>query len=551
MNILFLQSVRLLRLSAFISLFSALSFQVKSQDTIPPSVTCINGLSINHFNNVNSLNLMITLWATDFLDNATDNVSSFGALRFAIRKSGTGSGFPMTNNVPQASVTFNCGDLGTNLVELWVMDEAGNSDFCETYILIQDNIGNCEPPLAIFSGQITTDQLDGVEDVLINLSFVSVALPGVLFSVFSNQNGDYSIPNPLAIPASFEIKPKLDTDPLNGVNTWDLVLISRHILNLQPLNTPYKIIAADANKSGTVTTFDIVELRKLLLGTYTALPNNTSWRFIDKSQMFTNNENPFADILRESIPLLDLTGGNTLFYDFVGVKIGDLDNTAIPHSLLSSYDRDAPFTAFHITRNDANNWLVSEGETVELTFANPTALSGYQMTLETDGLQPTEVVPGTGMSADNFALFDHAVTTVFEQGNAPFSVRFNAEKSGALRDMIEVSSKITPTLAFGENGEKMQVNLFFEGEKSSISPNPWSDHTCISFHTSEATSATLKVFDMAGRLVYTNTNNVEKGEQAFELNSAQVPITGILFYEITTKEHSITGKTVKNNISHH
>ena len=93
-----------------------------------------------------------------------------------------------------------------------------------------------------------------------------------------------------------------------------------------------------------------------------------------------------------------------------------------------------------------------------------------------------------------------------------------------------------------ENGEKMQVNLRFEGEKSSISPNPWSEHTRIHFYPPEATTATLNVFDMAGRLVYTSTVFVEKGEQAFELNAAQVPVTGILIYEITTDNGIFSGK---------
>jgi hypothetical protein len=149
------------------------------------------------------------------------------------------------------------------------------------------------------------------------------------------------------------------------------------------------------------------------------------------------------------------------------------------------------------------------------------------------------------MSADHFALFGHAVTTVFEQGNTPFSVRFTAEESGDLRDMIQVSSRITPAMAFGENGEKMQVNLRFEGEKSSVSPNPWSDYTSISFQTSEATTATLKVFDMAGRLVYSIVKVIEKGEQTFEVNAAKVPVTGILMYEITTENGVFSGKMHK------
>jgi hypothetical protein len=87
--------------------------------------------------------------------------------------------------------------------------------------------------------------------------------------------------------------PYKDDNPLNGVTTYDLVLISRHILGIEPLGSPYKMIAADANRSGAVLTSDVVELRKLILGIYGNLPNNTSWRFVPRSFVFTNPDNPF------------------------------------------------------------------------------------------------------------------------------------------------------------------------------------------------------------------------------------------------------------------
>ena len=41
---------------------------------------------------------------------------------------------------------FDCDDVGTNVVYLYVTDEAGNSDFCETYVIIQDNMVICPNP---------------------------------------------------------------------------------------------------------------------------------------------------------------------------------------------------------------------------------------------------------------------------------------------------------------------------------------------------------------------------------------------------------------------
>ncbi len=55
------------------------------------------------------------------------------------------------------------------------------------------------------------------------------------------------------------------------------------------------MIAADANRSGSITSFDIVEFRKLILGIYDELPNNTSWRFVDKSYFVPEPIQPLPD----------------------------------------------------------------------------------------------------------------------------------------------------------------------------------------------------------------------------------------------------------------
>ena len=84
----------------------------------------------------------------------------------------------------------------------------------------------------------------------------------------------------------YTLTPYRNDNPLNGVSTFDLVLISKHILGLDTLDSPYQLIAADANRSGTVTTFDIVQFRKVILGIQDTVPGNTSWRFVDADWVF-------------------------------------------------------------------------------------------------------------------------------------------------------------------------------------------------------------------------------------------------------------------------
>jgi hypothetical protein len=67
---------------------------------------------------------------------------------------------------------------------------------------------------------------------------------------------------------TYTITPSKDGDDWCGVSTFDLVVISRHILGVQTFTSDYQYVAADINKSNSVTTFDVVELRKLILFIY-------------------------------------------------------------------------------------------------------------------------------------------------------------------------------------------------------------------------------------------------------------------------------------------
>jgi len=117
-------------------------------------------------------------------------------------------------------------------------------------------------------------------------------------------------------------------NPRNGVTTFDLVTISKHILNINTLDSPYKMIAADANNSGTITTLDLVQIRKLILFIDNEFSNNTSWRFVDGAYNFPNASNPWAEVFPEVININNVTA-DQLSNNFVAVKIGDVNGSAL------------------------------------------------------------------------------------------------------------------------------------------------------------------------------------------------------------------------------
>jgi trimeric autotransporter adhesin len=520
------------------------------KDCKAPIVVCINGLS----SNIGPTGVCPTLWVTDFLLYAYDNCTPEPLLKYGIRKSGTGTGFPYaagSTTEGNQEVSYGCQDLPAGatsdleFVEVWAIDRAGNASFCETFVKIQDNSNVCgNGTNASVAGVLKTEEVEGVE-----ASTVSLQGAVGLGTVTSDVQGAYMFSNALPIGSNSTVTALNNQDPKNGVTTFDLLLISRHILGLEPLNTPYKMIAADANKSNTITSFDIVELRKLVLGVYSELPNNTSWRFVDKSQQFLNPQNPFAETIREDITIAQIQA-NQFAQDFVGVKVGDVNGSAQANGLMAADDRSAGTLMF-----DVNDQTVVAGQEVVVNFKAADKQLGYQFTMNLNGLEVEEIIPGANLTEENFAVFADALTTS-AYGASEFSVKFRATKGGKLSEMIGASSRITRAVANNEAGENLEIAFRFNnGGVSTVtgvgfelyqnSPNPFVSKTFIGFHLPESASAVLTVMDETGRVVYTQEGDFAKGYNAIALDRSQVGVSGMLYYKLETATHTATRKMIQ------
>lgn len=103
-------------------------------------------------------------------------------------------------------------------------------------------------------------------------------------------------------------------NPLNGTSTFDLVLLARRILGIDPIQT-YDVWIADVNGSGTMTTLDMVFLRRLILAIDSEFPVPT-WAF----------DEPQASLPDNQISIPELTEDTTV--DVIGVKRGDMNGSA-------------------------------------------------------------------------------------------------------------------------------------------------------------------------------------------------------------------------------
>jgi hypothetical protein len=526
-------------------------YAISVRDCQIPHVTCINGLTINMMQVG-----MIEMFATQFLLHTDDNCTPSNLIKIAIRKSGTGAGFPTNpNGTPQTSVSFSCAELGTQLVEIWAQDQYGNADFCETYAIVQDNAGVCGQNVTV-AGAINTENGSGVEETTVQLSSAAGnGLPDLEVFNWSDFTGTFNFNHVLPMASNYVVTPLKDNDPLNGVTTYDLVLMSRHILGLEPLNTPYKLIAADINKSGTITTFDIVELRKLILGTYLELPNNASWRFIAENYTFPNLENPFVETLPEN-KSYSTTMQDMMEENFVAVKIGDVDDTNVPNNFTSMDERTDGMAYFEVEDQD-----VRPGELVTAKLQCTDEILGYQLTLQLGDVEILNIFPGEGQSEENFAMFPDkkAITSSWDGHAAPsFKVQFKSNVAAKLSDLMSISSTITKAEGYGLAAEKLDIGLRFTSangvstlagvgfELYQNQPNPFLNKTVIGFHLPEAADVKLTIFDESGRTILTQNGTYSRGYNRVLIDTEKMEANAsLLYYRVETPKYNATRKMIK------
>lgn len=457
--------------------------------------------------------------------------------------------FSFSQDINDTSSVFTCDELGFQSVQLWVTDDNGNQNSCETNIEIQDNQLNCNT--LTIAGAIASEQNAGVEDV-------DVQVNGGLFSELTGLSGDFTFYG-LTPNGDYTITPHLDANPANGVTTWDLVLITRHILGIQLLDSPYKIIAADANKSNTVTTLDMVGIRKVILQIETGFPNNTSWRFVDKDYLFPSPADPWADPagFPEVINYNNLTADD-LLADFVAVKVGDVNGSAATNANAGAQSR-----TFHGTMQiNATDRQLKAGKTCSVPFTSEAMeLLGYQFTLHyaPEAIEVLEITEGLA-SRENFGRPELGVITTSWNASGPramtdgevlFSLIVKAKADLSLREVFGVSSAYTPAEAYDSQGGLLDVILAFNGlEADNLVlfqnvPNPWKDQTVIGFILPEAGKAELTIFDETGRALFSEKGDFEKGYNAFVIENRKFSSSGLFHYRVQTEKCTETRVMVR------
>lgn len=521
------------------------------KDCKPPTVVCFNGLSVNIMPGG-----MITIWDTDFIQYTFDNCTPTNQLKIGIRKANTGTGFPNNSH----GVTFDCTELGQQFVEVWAQDAYGNGSYCLTYINVQDNSGAC-PPSSPFKGTVATDQSVALQGVQLSLTKWAQTLAVVQ----TDDAGEFQIGS---VPAScnYKLTPSFDAPHKTGVNTLDALLVAGQLDNILPLPSPYKLLAADVDKSGGLTAADVMNIVKVALGVQSVFPNNTAWQFVPQSYVFPNPLNPWAANIPPSLTFC-LSGNPSFDPDFVAVKTGDVNGSANPDNFAPAPEDRQESVYFQTTEK-----VFGSGQELRVDIVTPdlASLAAFQFTLDFDpatlsfvgvesDLVPADFIgqPEPGRltaSWHSSVMLDPNVQAKNLRYRA-FTLVFNSLHKGVLSEALSMTSSVAAAEVYTRQLQTVGASLQFLPEPAvskseqlslmPVRPNPVKDRFTAVYYLPEAGETMLTLTDATGQVLQTVQAWRERGyyETEVELNGSARP--GMLFLRLDGPGGTETQKVMK------
>jgi hypothetical protein len=157
-------------------------------------------------------------------------------------------------------------------------------------------------------------------------------------SLFTDAQGTFEYPHlEFAPPWSIEQHPGFqvsltsDAAPLRGVSTADLILMNQHILGIAPFEHAEQYLAADINNSKSITTLDMIALRRLILGLDTQFSNSSSWLFVHTYSDLPTIEDLWEENIPQQIPTViqNMPSINLSYYNADDIELSTLQVQAI------------------------------------------------------------------------------------------------------------------------------------------------------------------------------------------------------------------------------
>ncbi len=511
-------------------------------DDKAPTPQCIGGISTTVMNTDGT----VAIWAKDFdLDGkSTDDCG--GQIFYSF------SG----EDINQTSMTFTCDSISNGISEVktirvYVWDEVGNKDFCTVTVRLDDHSNACadiDQGMALISGAIKTESGDDLESAMVYVNKSNAASSHD--EMMTDVDGVYAFrSNPMY--HDYELSVSKSDDVANGLSTLDIIMIQQHILAMRELSSAYRVIAADVNADEKVSALDLVELRKVILGSADQFSSEKSWTFVDATERYAESSAPWP--ISEVIDINDLRQ-HQRGQDFVAIKLGDVNGSAVANSLIAG-TRSQETVA--LTGPDVY-FNSDELATVSLELTLDDISYGAQLSLDFDGaFVANPRINGQRLAPEQY-IIDRGVVSISADhinGYASWTLQLDVitDVDAPLSEILTISESVSPEVYVSEDLEIKSIALDLlesedfagaEFELEQNKPNPFAGETTIGFMLPEAGFIDFSIFDMSGRQIYSVNEYRNAGPNELRVREAVLDQKGVLYYQLSAGENIATKKMV-------
>ena len=358
-------------------------------------------------------------------------------------------------------------------------------------------------------------------------------LPGIdttIVGSFSLTPNDTLAGNNLSITA----KKSNNYNFSNGLTTFDLVMIRKHILGVAPFTDVYQLIAADVDRSGNINSLDYRMFSRLILGITAGFPNGESWVYVPAYFQFPDSTQPTASPWIDRKFNLPLTRDIDSL-DYVAIKLGDINGSASNSDFMATEEHGGAQFVY-----ESEEQFVSAGEifTFSLYPTENEILEGVQINFEIN----TDLVEIENINAPTLENFDKdswnqsnqnlyvswvgEKTAAIEKEKAVVNVTGKAKQNCFLSKALKLSQKDLKSEIYNTKNEIRPtvlncVSKNWGNGDVSISPNPVGDAPAeISVNLASDASLSITLLDVLGRQVRKVYDGVGKiGANKFSFNS--------------------------------
>ena len=286
--------------------------------------------------------------------------------------------------------------------------------------------------------------------------------------------------------------------------------------------------------------------------------SNSSWRFVEAAYEFPNPQDPWMEVFPEVININNLSE-DMMESDFVAVKIGDVNGSALVNSLMRE-DRTMSGT-FELSVDEQ---ILRAGETYEVAITTDelSSVEGYQFTLDLDpalvsvtnidfGLLQAENVGLTRIEEGVITVSWNAPNGAVTAGEELITISLTASADANLSEAMHVSSRYTKAEAYAVTGGMEEVVIRYStGEISGVQyelyqnvPNPFVTTTMIGFYLPQAGEASLTIRDAKGQLIRAIEGNYARGYNNVTIERDDLP-TGVLYYTLESGDYTATRRMI-------